>query len=114
MTNILQLNQEDLRAEIKNCLRESIEELRSIPTPELLPDRISINEACIHTGSSKSQIYKLTMLDEIPHQKFGKRLVFSRKALTEWMEEKTVSPSTPSDVMNDRLAESAKKQLKKS
>jgi len=113
MTTILQMNQEDLRTEIKNCLRESIEEIKSIPTPEPLPDRITLIEACTLTNQSKSQIYKLTMLNEIPFQKYGKRLVFSRKALLIWMEARTIPAPEAGDVMTDRLAKSAKKHLQK-
>ena len=113
MTTILQLSQEDLRTEIKNCLRESIEEIKSIPTPEPLPDRIELLEACKLTGQSKSQVYKLTMLNEIPFQKYGKRLVFSRKALKEWIEKRTISAPKAGAVMTDRLAKSAKRHLQK-
>lgn len=113
MTTILQLSQEDLRTEIKNCLRESIEEIKSIPTPAPLPDRIELNEACLVTDQSKSQVYKLTMLNEIPFQKYGKRLVFSRKSLLAWMEKRTISAPSAGDVMTDRLSKSAKKHLKK-
>lgn len=110
MSVILQLNQDELRAEIKNCLIDTIEELKKLPTPEPLPDRIELAEACELTGYQKSAIYKLTMLGEIPFQKYGKRLVFSRKALNEWMKQRTVSPA---DIMSDRLARSAKRQLQK-
>ena len=73
MTTILQMNQEDLRTEFKNCLRESIDEIKSIPAPVSLPDRIELlEEACELTNQSKSQIYKLTMLNEIPFQNMGK------------------------------------------
>jgi excisionase family DNA binding protein len=113
MTTILQMNQEDLRAEIRNCLRESLEEIKSLPTPAPLPDRISLLEACQLIGSSKGQIYKLTMNEDIPFQKFGKRLVFSRKSLLKWMEERTISTPTAGDVMSDRLSATAKKRLKK-
>ena len=112
------MNQEDLRTEFKNCLRESIEEIKSIPSPAPLLDRIGLNEACIVLGSkekpaSKAQIYKLTMLNEIPFQKFGKRLVFSRKALQEWMESRTISTSKDSELITGRVSEAAKKHLKK-
>lgn len=76
-------------------------------------DRITLDEACLITNSSKSQIYKQTMLNEIPHQKFGKRLVFSRKELASWMDQRTVSPVNAGEVMEKRLSESAKKQLSK-
>src|SRR5450759_1960677 len=113
MTTILQLSQEDLRTEIKNCLRESIEEIKSIPSPAPLPDRITLSEACELTGFSKSQIYKLSMLDEIPRSRYGKMLVFSRKSLLAWRENRTVSAPSASDVMTDRLAKSSKKHLAK-
>ena len=72
MTTILQLNQDELRAEIKSCLLETIEEIKSLPTPEPLPDRMTLKEACQLTGLSKSQLYKLSMLDEIPGPIMGK------------------------------------------
>ena len=117
MTQIIQLDYEDLQTAIKNCLRESIEEIKSIPAPEPLSDRIGLDEACIELGTkekpvSKAQVYKLTMLNEIPHEKYGKRLVFSRKALVEWMDSRTVKKISVSEVMSDRLAKSAKRHLK--
>ena len=115
MTSItyLQLNQEDLRTEIKNCLRESIDEIKSIPSPEPLPDRITLLEACELTGSSKGQLYKLSMLNQIPVSHFGKRLVFSRKTLIAWMESRTISTSKDSEIITGRVSAAAKKHLKK-
>jgi excisionase family DNA binding protein len=113
MTTILQMNQDDLRTEIKNCLRESIAEIKNIPSPAPLPDRITLLEACELTGSSKSQIYKLSMLNEIPVSHFGKRLVFSRKSLLAWMESRTISTSKDTEIITGRISEAAKKHLKK-
>jgi excisionase family DNA binding protein len=104
---------EVIEARLSNIENLLLDIKHPIRVLEPLPDRIELDEACKLTNQSKGQMYKLTMLNKIPHQKFGKRLVFSRKALTEWLEEKTVSPSSPSDIMDDRLAKSAKKQLKK-
>ena len=81
--------------------------------PEPLPDRITLQDACELTGQSKGQIYKMTMLGTIPCSHFGKRLIFSRKALTEWMEERTISAPSAGDIMSDRLSATAKKHLKK-
>ena len=82
-------------------------------TPEPLPDRITLKEACELTGQSKGQIYKMTMLGTIPFSHFGKRLIFSRKALTVWMEERTISAPHASEIMSSILSSSAKKHLKK-
>lgn len=113
MVNIVQLDFNDLQTAIKNCLRESIAEIKNIPNPEPLPDRMTLSETCELTNQSKSQIYKLTMLNEIPFQKYGKRLVFSRKSLLAWMEKHTIPAPEAGEVMTDRLARSAKKHLKK-
>lgn len=115
MNTILQVNKEELRAEIKSVLLEAIEETKNnpAPVPTPLPDLVEILEACQITRQSKSQIYKLTMLNEIPFEKYGKRLIFSRKALYEWMESRTKRPLPPDEIMSRRLATSAKKQLKK-
>jgi predicted DNA-binding transcriptional regulator AlpA len=100
--------------ELVNLIASEVEARINRPEHvEPLQDRISLHEACLLTGSSKSQIYKLTMLSQIPHQKYGKRLVFSRKELSDWIEERTISAPSAGDVMTDRLAKSAKKHLKK-
>lgn len=109
----MQLDYDDLQTAIKNCLREYINEIKNIPTPEPLPDRISLNEACQLTGSSKSQLYKLSMLNQIPVSHFGKRLVFSRKELNAWMESRTISTSKDAEIITGRVSEAAKKHLKR-
>lgn len=113
MTNIVQLDYNDLQTAIKNCLRESIDEIKSIPSPEPLQDRITLLEACEITNQSKSQVYKLTMLNEIPFQKYGKKLVFSRKKLFEWMDSRTLTPVKYNEVITGRVSEAAKKHLKR-
>ena len=111
MTQIVQLDFTELQTAIKNCLRDAIAEIKAIPDPPELPDRISLNEACQVTGSSKSQIYKLSMMGEIPVRHFGKRLVFSRKELTAWMEGRTVA--NPDHEVINKLSAAAKKRLNK-
>lgn len=113
MTTLLQIDREELRAEIKNCLRESIEEIKNLPAVEPLPDRITLDDACKLTESSKSQIYKMTMAGSIPFLKYGKRLVFSRSKLLTWMQNRTISKISANEVMDQILAKSAKKHLKK-
>jgi len=108
MTTILQMSAEDLRAEIKKCFIESIEGINNPPTP-ILSDRIDLSEACNITGLKKSTIYRLSMDNKIPFQKYGKRLVFSRKDLLKWIDNRTTS--TPE--VSDNLKAAALKKLKK-
>ena len=109
MITILQLSAEDLRAEIKKCFQESLAEINNSPTTPILNDRCDLSEACNITGLKKSSIYRLSMDNLIPFQKYGKRLVFSRKSLLEWIESRTIGTQEASDT----LRQSAIKKLRK-
>jgi excisionase family DNA binding protein len=111
MTQIVQLNYEDLQTAIKDCLRDAIAEIKAIPEPEKPADRMTLPEACDLTGLSRSLLYKMSMDGTIPRQKYGKRLVFSRESLNEWMQVRTVSMASPESVMTGRLQKSAKKKI---
>jgi len=48
-------------------------------------DSMNFKECCIYTGFSKSLLYKLTGNNEIPHRRRGKRLVFYREEIKQWL-----------------------------
>ncbi|MEI6048847.1 MAG: helix-turn-helix domain-containing protein [Bacteroidota bacterium] len=81
--------------------------------PPELPDRCQLRDACEITGLSKAAIYKMTHEKTLPFMKFGSRLVFSRRQLTTWLDEHTLSPSSPEDELKANLVRSAKKHLRK-
>ena len=83
------------------------------PEPEPVEERVGIDEIQQLTGLSLSQLYKLTMSNAIPHRKFGKRLVFSLKAITEWMELQTTGKETDKQKAARQLAKTAMKRAKK-
>lgn len=115
MNTILQVEKSDLQEIIKECVQEAIREAQP-QRPEPLQDRIDKEEVKLMTGQGDSWIYKKTMKgckDPLPFQKFGKRLVFSRKAIQEYIKSHTKDASNADDVMSDRLAKSAKKRLNK-
>lgn len=114
MTSIIQMNYEDLQTAIKDCLRDAITEIKTIPAPEPIPDKIDKDVVKQMTGKGDQWIYQKTMKncsDPLPCEKFGRRLVFSRKAIQEYIDSHTKAITRPADVMSDRLAESAKKKL---
>lgn len=97
-------------SEIKNILLDHLK--KPLPTPEP-PDRIGISGACSITGLSKAAIYKYTHLKKLPHLKFGRRLVFSRRQIEAWVDDHTVLPvDSLSETMNQNLKRSAKKHLR--
>lgn len=58
---------------------------------------------------SKAKMYKLTSANTIPYQKFGQKLVFSRKSLLAWAEANT-KPKHDSLAISLALARSAKRK----
>jgi hypothetical protein len=75
--------------------------------PEL-DDQCGIDGASKLTGRSRSFIYKETSLKRgMPFMKFGSRLIFSRKALTLWMQSQTHPVTDPSDEVSDQLSAAA-------
>jgi excisionase family DNA binding protein len=111
MTQIIQLSYDELQEVIKSCLRDAVAEIKAIPDPPKLPDRCNLFEACEITHLSKSAIYKLCMDNAIPYEKYGRRSVFSRKALNEWVTARTMPPPDLDGEMSDRLSKSAKMKL---
>lgn len=111
MNTILQVEKNDLQEIIRECVRQAIIEAR--PTLPEQSERIGMAEAMKMTGLKESAIYKRTMKGEIPFQKFGKRLVFSRKQLNEWIESRTKSKHSPDYIMTENLAKSAQKRMLK-
>lgn len=90
MTTIIQLDQEELKAAIKDVVTDVLKDFQTAPE-QPLPDRITdLDEVAEITGYGIGKIYKLTSTGKIPCERYGpRRLVFSRRKLTEWMLERT-------------------------
>ncbi len=95
-----------------------IEQKTSNKAPEEIEvhkdDRTGIEEIQELTGLSYSQIYKLTSKNAIPHRKFGKRLVFSRNEVKDWMNEQTTEKQTSQKKAAKHLAKLAKNRTENS
>ena len=94
-----------IQKSVRKVLNEKHDPIRSEPI-----DRCDLSEAIKLTRLSKSQLYKLTCSNKIPFQKFGKRLVFSRKQLHAWIGDHTVSVYPHDDDITKRLVSSARKK----
>lgn len=56
-------------------------------------EALTLEEASIYTGRSKSNLYKLTMENKIPYYKpMGKCVYFDRKELENWMLSNRITP----------------------
>lgn len=77
--------------ELTYMIRKEIEQFQQTLIVRPIHDTISLADAMkmldeYGMPTSKAKIYKLTSAGEIPHRKYGNKLVFSRKELREWME----------------------------
>jgi len=114
METIIQLNQEDLKSALKDWLKDTVHELKTIPEKEPLPDQIDLKEVRRMTGKGNSWLYQRTMpkcKDPIPHKTFGRHLIFSRKEIQEYIDSHSKAIFSPNQIMTDRLQESAKKKV---
>ncbi len=80
-------------------------------------DKITFDEAILYLREQgipmkRSQLYKLTAEKKLPCERFGKRLVFSRQALNQWIESKLVKKLPENEVMTRHLAYEAGKKNK--
>lgn len=55
--------------------------------------RMTPEEAARWIGIGKSYLYKLTSGKKIPHYKVGRKILFDRGELEEWMNTKRVAPT---------------------
>lgn len=54
--------------------------------------------------STRASIYNLVYKNAIPHRKFGRRTIFSKKELVEWIASRTVRPEEKRTAAALRLA----------
>ncbi len=102
MSNIIVATPEELKSIIEEAIAEHF--AKSVVTTEPLPDTITLPKALElleNNGypTSRAKIYKLTSAGEMPHRKYGNKLVFSRQELLEWADKQSVRVSTHAEAM---------------
>lgn len=81
-------------------------------------DNLSLVEAIDYLAelgapTTRSSLYNLTFRGQIPHRKIGRRTVFSRRELSEWVESRTHRPEDAKADAVRRIARSATRKLAK-
>lgn len=113
--NIIVTTPEQLQEIVGNAVEAIIPRLAEYrrQTTEVKPsENLSINEAVIYLNelgapATQSSLYNLTFRGQIPHRKIGRRTVFSRKELSEWVESRTRYPEDAKAEIARRIAKSA-------
>ena len=83
MTQIFQISAIDLHAAITSAINEKIKDLAVVAQRPREVQRGGIELAVAITGKSKSWLYK--NINRLPHQTFGRSLVFDRTELEAWV-----------------------------
>ncbi len=102
MTNVIITSPEALKEIVGDAIAEHLSKFKS--TPDSQPDSITMDTAIAQLGengypTSRGKIYKLTSNNEIPHNKYGNKLVFSRKELLAWADSQAVKVDTHKEAM---------------
>ncbi len=113
MNELIITTPEQLRTLIEEAVRSS---MHSPPVGQAKepPDTITLATALELLGengypTSKGKIYKLTSANQLPHRKYGNKLVFSRRDLLAWAESQThIKPDRSEAVLE--LARSARRK----
>ena len=107
---------EQLECLILKAVRTIIPELAGYQKPaEEASDTLTAEEAIVFLQAmgyptTISNLYGLTFRNAIPYRKVRRRLVFSRKALTKWIEAGTLRPEEQRTAAALRIAESANRK----
>jgi len=85
MGEMIIVSKEDLKSLLTETI-ESVLEKWGKPSNEERPDSMTLDEALLLLfqhgyPTSKGKIYKLTSTKQMPHRKYGNRLVFSRQEI---------------------------------
>ena len=85
MQKLIITTEEDLTIIIEMAIRKAIGEKSTINPPPEVDTFLNIEEACKYLRMAKQTMYQFTSTNTIPHFKKGKRLLFSKLALTKWI-----------------------------
>lgn len=96
-------------------IRSEVRKLRQPEPPVKLPENLTVDQAIELLQDNGlpitlATLYKKTHLGEIPASRIGKRLVFSRKKLLNWIESRRVEKVAPATIAAEKLARSAQRR----
>ena len=93
------------KEELMEIVREAVSDIFSIKQEQKqVIDTLDLDAVLILLEDNgykitKSQAYKLTSRQKMPHMKFGNKLVFSRKEILEWAKKSSYRPSANNDAL---------------
>lgn len=116
MSEIILTTPEQLDVIVQNAIKKVLpnkEEERN----QKIPDSCSVEQALqflLENGykMSKSKLYKMTANRDLPFKYFGRRIIFSRNELLEWVEQQSIPSSNPNAVLLNIAKDARRKSSK--
>jgi excisionase family DNA binding protein len=112
MEQLLLINKDDLRELLAELIPTTTVEEPTIEEKDFLP----LDEALVYMNNkgfeiSKSHLYKLTSLKQIPFQRWGgRKIVFEREKLDEWLEARLSCDEEKTNHITNHVAQTARKK----
>jgi len=87
MENIVftQLSVQEVRAMLREEVRTALKDLQPQPAKEESNELMTIEEVANYIHMAVPSVYGLVHFRKIPHIKRGKRLIFEKQQITEWL-----------------------------
>ena len=90
MSNIIVTSEEALRTIVAEAVAGVIPKATTAEPPDTIALPVAYQLLIDHGyPTSRAKIYKLTSSGQMPHRKYGNKLVFSRRELLAWAEGQT-------------------------
>jgi len=91
METVMLFTKEDVQKLVDSAIAEAMK--LNVPKPIVRKTNLDLNDAIQYLNEigykcSVSQIYKLSMKNEIPFTKYGRRISFDADSLSKWVEAK--------------------------
>lgn len=115
-SSVIVTTPEQLQSMICNAVESILPKLAEYrPKEPVKSDALTLEEAAAYLKEqglpiTKSTLYNLSFKDDIPYRKVGRRLVFSRRELAEWIDSITVRPEDSRSRAALRLAASVNRK----
>lgn len=97
---LMSLTEEEFKTYLKTSIKEALLENHPTSTPaENHPDFLTIKQASEFTHIPVATLYDYTHKKRIPYNKVGKKLLFKREELIEWIANHRTTPKLDLDRM---------------
>lgn len=117
MANVIVTSPDELRAMISEAIQDVLPKLANFrrKNEQAETDNLTVEQAVLFLNEQgypvkRETLYNLTFKKQIPYRKVGRRVVFSKRELLEWVENYTTRPNEAKEEAALLIAKSANRK----